>query len=210
MPDLVLPEKSNDNETVISYLSGRGIDQEIIDYCIQEGLIFESLPYHDVVFVGYNEKHQPKFATSRSTNKHRIMRESPWSKREYSFRLADGEGDTLYLFEGAIDLLSYATLLKISGEEWHNYNLISLSGVYPLFPSLSNPKTQIPPSIRKFLNQNDSILKIYVCSDNNPPGRKIAETLEIVLQSKYEVIYMPPPDGKDYNEFLCKQLENKG
>lgn len=50
---LLLPEKCASNRVITEYLFGRGIDFEIINYCISNDLIFESLPYHNVVFVGY-------------------------------------------------------------------------------------------------------------------------------------------------------------
>ena len=48
---LLLPEKCASNRVITEYLFGRGIDFEIINYCISNDLIFESLPYHNVVFV---------------------------------------------------------------------------------------------------------------------------------------------------------------
>ena len=56
---LLLPEKCAYNIVITEYLCGRGIDFEIINYCISKDLIFESLPYHNVVFVGYDEKKEP-------------------------------------------------------------------------------------------------------------------------------------------------------
>ena len=46
---LLLPEKCASNRVITEYLFGRGIDFEIINYCISNNLIFESLPYHNVV-----------------------------------------------------------------------------------------------------------------------------------------------------------------
>lgn len=43
---LLLPERSPTNDRVIAYLTGRGIDREILDYCIQTGKLYESLPHH--------------------------------------------------------------------------------------------------------------------------------------------------------------------
>ena len=42
---LLLPEKCVSNRVITEYLFGRGIDFEIINYCISNDLIFESLPY---------------------------------------------------------------------------------------------------------------------------------------------------------------------
>ena len=49
---LVLPQASRCATHVVSYLHGRGIDYDVIDYCIQTGRLYESLPYHNAVFVG--------------------------------------------------------------------------------------------------------------------------------------------------------------
>lgn len=43
---LLLSEKSPTNYAVIQYLCSRGIDKQIIEDCIQQGFIYESLPYH--------------------------------------------------------------------------------------------------------------------------------------------------------------------
>ena len=54
--ELKLPPKSASTDRITEYLFSRGIDYEIITHCIQKGLIFESLPYHNAVFVGKDEK----------------------------------------------------------------------------------------------------------------------------------------------------------
>lgn len=71
--ELKLPPKSASTEIVTEHLFSRGIDYEIITYCIQKGLIFESLPYHNAVFVGKDEKGTPCYAAYRATNKSRLM-----------------------------------------------------------------------------------------------------------------------------------------
>ena len=52
---------------MVSYLHGRGIDYDVIDYCIQTGRLYESLPYHNCVFVGRDLKGQPRYAALRGT-----------------------------------------------------------------------------------------------------------------------------------------------
>ena len=37
----------------------------MIDYCIQTGRLYESLPYHDCVFIGRDLKGQPRYAALR-------------------------------------------------------------------------------------------------------------------------------------------------
>lgn len=127
---LLLPDKSASSDRITEYLFGRGIDFAIIDYCISHDLVFESLPYHNIVFVGYDRQNTPRYAAYRATNERRIMGDCSGSDKHYSFRIADSESDELHLFECAIDLLSYATLEKIAGRNWQETNLVSLAGVY--------------------------------------------------------------------------------
>lgn len=125
---LLLPEKCASNRVITEYLFGRGIDFEIINYCISNDLIFESLPYHNVVFVGYDEKKEPKYAAYRSTNKRRIMGDCSGSKKDYSFRLGKENLEEVHLFECAIDLLSYATLAKLNGQDWKEMSFAVMIG----------------------------------------------------------------------------------
>lgn len=62
--ELKLPPKSASTDRITEYLFSRGIDYEIITHCIQKGLIFESLPYHNAVFVGKDEKGIPRYRTT--------------------------------------------------------------------------------------------------------------------------------------------------
>ncbi len=70
---LLLPERSSTTDRVTEYLFGRGIDYGIIESCISQGLIYESLPYHNAVFVGYDREQKPRYAAFRATNSSRIM-----------------------------------------------------------------------------------------------------------------------------------------
>ena len=111
---LLLPDKSASTERITEYLFGRGIDYAIIQYCIDKGLIFESLPYHNLVCVGFDEKNTPRYASYRATNDRRVLGDCSGSDKHYSFRIADSDSGTVHLFECAIDLLSYATLEKMA------------------------------------------------------------------------------------------------
>ena len=102
---LLLPEKSPTADVVFDYLFGRGIDYEIINHCLEQELIIESLPYHNAVFIGYDESKEPKYAAYRATNQSRIMGDCTGSKKQYSFRLTAENTGEVHLFECAIDLL---------------------------------------------------------------------------------------------------------
>ena len=201
---LLLPDKSASTDKITEYLFGRGIDYEIINYCIAKGLIFESLPYHNVIFVGYDEKNEPKYAAFRATNHTKILGDCSGSKKQYSFRLTNDNSGEVHLFECAIDLLSFATLCKIEGKDWRKLNLVSLSGVYS--PAEKIEESKVPMALEKYLSMHPNIKRIILHFDNDIAGRKATETLKVILPDKYEVVSVPPPQGKDYNDFLCLRM----
>lgn len=202
---LILPKKSDTNDRVINYLSSRGIDKDIISECIDNNLIYEDLPNHNVVFVGYDKNNNPRYAGVRGTNNSRYMKDAYGSHKAFSFKL-DGieKNNEVHLFESAIDLLSYATLKKMNNKEWYNDNLLSLAGVYQ--PAKKIDESKIPLALNYYLNQNQNIKKIYLHFDNDSAGRIATMALKTILPKQYEVIDDPPKIGKDYNDFLCAEL----
>ena len=202
---LVLPTKSNNCDRAKRYLMSRGIASEIIKECIENGLIYESNPNHNVVFIGLDDNKSPKYAFYRGTNDTRFMGESKGSDKAYTFRLkAKTESNRVHLFESAIDLLSYATLNKLENKEWYNDNLLSLAGVYQ--PAKKIDESKIPLALNYYLNQNQNIKKIYLHFDNDSAGRIATMALKTVLPKQYEVIDDPPKIGKDFNDFLCAKV----
>ena len=201
---LLLPERSPTTDVVFEYLFGRGIDYEIINYCLEKELVIESLPYHNVVFIGYDESNKPKYAAYRATNQSRLMGDCTGSKKQYSFRLTAENTGEVHLFECAIDLLSYATLMKLEGKNWRQFNLISLAGVYS--PKQNIGDSKVPVTVRNLLEKDKSIKRIILHLDNDIAGRKATKALQTILSDKYEVVDDPPKCGKDVNDFLCIKL----
>lgn len=201
---LLLPEKSPTADVVFDYLFGRGIDYEIINHCLEQELIIESLPYHNAVFIGYDENKEPKYAAYRATNQSRIMGDCTGSKKQYSFRLTAENTGEVHLFECAIDLLSYATLMKLEGKDWRQFNLVSLAGVYS--PKQKIEDSKVPVTLGRLLEKDKTIKRIVLHLDNDIAGRKATKALQTILSDNYEVVDDPPQYGKDVNDFLCKRL----
>ena len=195
---LQLPEKNENCYRVIEYLEGRGIDKDIILECIDKDLIYESKDYHNVVFVGYDNEFNPKFACVRATNSSRYMHDCYGSNKACSFKLIanNKENNAVHLFESAIDLLSYATILKMNNIDYHNENLLSLSGVYQPAKEIGNSK--MPIALTLFLFNNKNINKIYLHLDNDAAGRNATLGLKFAIDNSYEVIDDPPKIGKDF------------
>lgn len=201
---LLLPDKSASTDKIEEYLFGRGIDYAIIKDCISKGLIFESLPYHNIVFVGYDREKKPRYASFRATNNSRIMGDCSGSDKHYSFRIANGKSDELHLFECAIDLLSYATLEKMEGRDWQSHNLVSLAGVY--MPKQRIEESTIPMALSQFLSETPNVRRVVLHLDNDVAGRGATRALQAILPEQYKVIDEPPTQGKDYNDMLCLRL----
>ena len=203
---LRLPEKYQDSKRVIQYLFDRGIDYQIIQECIADGVIFESNGrYHNAVFVGKDETGTLKYATYRGLGSSTFKGDAYGSDKQYSFRLLAKEPcQSVHLFEAAIDLLSYATYLKCEGKDYKSESLLSLSGVYQ--PKKEMKDSKIPIALTTFLSANSQIKTIVLHLDNDKVGRLCTATLKELLQKDYKIVDDPPPVGKDFNDFLLSYL----
>ena len=202
--NLILPRASPDNNTVIQYLKGRGIAESIIKACIENGSIYESLPYHNAVFVGFDEARTPRYAGLRGTVNSDYKGDAYGSNKTFTFRLVNPKSDTLHVFESPIDVLSYATLLQLHHRDWRTENLLSLSGVYNAKQYL-NVK-ELPVSLAHFLQSNPQIKNISLHLDNDLAGRNATKSLLHLLSDHYNVSDRPAPRGKDVNDYLCYEL----
>ena len=202
---LLLPEKNANADRVTEYLFGRGIDYQLIQDCIAEGIIFEGRKYHNAVFVGKDKNGTPKYAALRSTLGSSFKGDASGSDKRYSFRLLAREPtDKVHLFEAAIDLLSYATYLKCEGKDYRKENLLSLSGVYQPKKELSESK--IPIALSTYLQENPQVKTVILHLDNDRTGRLCTAALKELLQKDYQIVDAPPPVGKDVNDFLMSYL----
>ena len=201
---LIIPVKASTNKQAIEYLKNRGIDEEIIQECVDKKLIYQEDRTNNIVFLGYDTEGNVKYAGCRSTNNKRIMRDAKGSSKEFSFRmLSNIKNNTIHIFESAIDLLSYATMLKIKGYDYKNHNLIALAGVYQ--PSNNIEQSKVPIAIQNYLNNYQEVQDIVLHFDNDRAGRQATKAMIIAL-SKYNVYDIPAPYGKDINDYLCFKL----
>ena len=201
---LLLPKKNQDDQKVIAYLSGRGIDKEIIQFCLESGRVYESSFHHNAVFVGMDEKENPKYAAIRGIGTS-FIGEANGSDKNYSFSIfTEKPNDTMHLFESAIDLLSYATLQKLDGKEWRREHLLSLAGVYQ--PAKGIEKSKVPAALARALKMHPEVKTIVLHLDNDRIGRLATKAIFTVLPKQYQVKDVPPKQGKDYNDLLCIKL----
>lgn len=205
---LDLPLKASNNNIAINYLLSRGIEKEIIQFCIERNLLYEEHKNHNVVFVGYDEKQIPRYAFCRATNEERFMREATGSDKKYSFKInSQKENNILHVFESSIDLLSFATLLKLSSRNWKEENMLSLGGIYTSNYDIN--KSKIPVALVEFLEKNPNINEIHLHLDRDLAGRNATTFLQQVLNEKYKVLDSTVPFGKDMNEYLCLKKQTQ-
>ena len=198
---LLLPQASPCATHVVNYLHGRGIDYELIDYCIRTRRIYESQPYHNAVFVGCDLDGQPRYAALRGTVGD-FKGEATGSDKRYSFSIAeDQNAPGVHLFESAIDLLSYATLLKMKGKNWQQDALLSLAGVFK-----RKREGVVPLTLSQYLKDHPGTNTLFLHLDNDEVGRDAAVGIVEGLGDRYTVLDRPPPYGKDVNDLLQRKL----
>ena len=188
---LILPEKAGVPLRLYDYLcKRRGIDGDIVNSLLQKEMLYEDRR-GNVVFMGYDEHNKPRFATLRGTHGDCQFRgDCAGSDKRYGFAVADCvPSERLYLYESAIDLMSYASLENAVTSDTNackRHSCLSLAGV---------TDTAIP----SFLNQHKTIKELVFCLDNDPAGREATA----ILARKYAVngysVLVEFPQGKDFN-----------
>ncbi|MDL2327512.1 DUF3991 and toprim domain-containing protein [Ruminococcaceae bacterium OttesenSCG-928-A11] len=197
-PVFRLPAKAANNRRVYAYLLSRGIGKDLIRRCIGLGILYESSPYHNAVFVGKDHTGTPRFACARGTlGNHR--QDIAGSDKRFGFVLPAESPDGcqhIAVFESAIDALSHAEMNK---EDCHR---LSLAGTAPL-------------ALRQFLETTHAegrrITRIDLCLDNDAAGLAGMDAIELMLREDFwfadiSVTRDPPPPGLDYNEALLAAM----
>ena len=88
---LLLPPPAPDNRAMLQYLAGRGIDQEILDYCVKTGRVYESRNkgHGNVVFVGFDKAGKARFGCLRGIGEGRFHGDVSGSDKHYSIKTVD-------------------------------------------------------------------------------------------------------------------------
>lgn len=202
--NLLLPEPVEGRpERVIAYLTGRGIDQPLLEACINHRLLYESAQYHNAVFVGYDSEGKARYAAIRGTVGS-YKGEASGSDKRYAFSLClPRQPPAVHVFESAIDLLSYATLEHRAGRDWRGDALLSLAGVFQ-----RKREKVLPVALKQFLEDHPSVKTICLHLDNDAVGRSAAQgIMEALADKPYQVIDDPPTHGKDVNDQLRWELQ---
>lgn len=194
---LQLPPKNESTERVEQYLQGRGILPSVITHCIEKEILYESADYHNAVFVGRDKDGVPRYAALRSTWND-FKREASGSDKHYSFSIVENPiAKTVHIFESAIDLMSFASLRILWGQDWKQDAMLSLAGVFQ-----TKREKVVPVALEQFLKDHPRIDTLRLHLDNDEVGRSAAKGIVEGLSDRYKVFDDPPPRGKDVNEYL--------
>ena len=199
------PKVCDEIPHVKQYLLRRGINGDLIDCCHESGLLYEDGNYHSCLFIGRDEKGDPRYGAVRGTFSD-FKGELEGSDKRYAFRiLSDGKACTVHLFESAIDLLSFISLRILDHAEWMNDDYLSLGGVYEIKGSRPN----MPAALQAYLEQNRDVRTLTFHLDNDGIGRTATEQIMKPLDGQYELIDEPPKRGKDYNDYLLTEIQRR-
>ncbi len=184
---LELPPKHENMRRVYGYLlRRRGIDKDVLDAFVYRGLVYESADYHNAVFVGTDREGKPRHIHKHSTAAQGGFKgNAPGSEPEYSFHWIGG-GDTLFLLEAPIDMLSFITLHK---QSWKSQSYAAACGVSDRV-------------LWQTLKDRPYITKVCICLDNDEPGQRAAQRISKALTEKNICNKILVPTRKDWNEDL--------
>ena len=184
--DFRLPEKNEDNEKIMKYLTKkREIEKTLVEDWIDRGDIYEEKKHHNVIFVGRDADGIPRYAHCRGTGEIKYRGDVTGSDKSYGFSYR-GTDNQLFVFEAAIDLLSFIQLFP---KDWKKRSYLSLGGVSSV-------------ALMTFLSERPQITSVFLCLDNDQAGNEACEKLAGEISEGYSVIRLKP-SRKDWNEILC-------
>ncbi len=190
---LILPEKAFLYNRLYAYLGKtRGIDNNIITTLIQEKKLYEDAK-SNVVFVGYDERNKPKYASLRGTYTDKPFRmECAGSDKRYGFNMTYKETEKLYIFEAPIDALSHATLENLTTgnkNAWKNDSRLSLGGISSI-------------ALDKYIELHPLTNEFVFCLDNDKAGHEAAVKMVRRYTDMGYYARLELPQNKDFNEDL--------
>ena len=185
--EFALPERNDNMRRVYAYLlQQRGLNRDVVYAFAHRQMIYESLPHHNAVFVGFDNEGVPRHAHKRGSGSQSTYKgNADGSTPEYSFHWT-GTSDKIFLFEAPIDMLSYISMNP------HNWQ----SNTYAASCSVADRV------LFQCLKDNPNIKEVYLCLDNDEAGQKAAKRISdklFVQGYKTEIL---TPTHKDWNEDL--------
>ena len=171
---------------IVKYLTeSRELEKNLVMEWIVRGDIYEEKKHHNVVFIGRDADGIPRYAHCRGTGEMKYRGDVAGSDKAFGF-CHRGTDNQLFVFEAAIDLLSFIQLFP---KDWKKRSYLSLGGVSSV-------------ALMTFLSERPQITSVFLCLDNDQAGNEACEKLAGEISEGYSVIRLKP-SRKDWNEILC-------
>ena len=218
----VLPEPFRNCGRVQRYLNGRGISSDVIRYCRRLGILYESSPYHNAVFVGMDEEQKPRYAFLRGIydkDGKAFRIEQAGSEKNYAFCIPPSEGSVrVAVYEACIDALAHMTLEEGKADKYR----LSLGGISAPRKEQSAEKekqgisgnkpqrkpAKNSPALVHFLQNHPEIEEIEICTDNDFAGRWACGHIKEAYGKDYRIIEnLPQIEGADYGDLAMRKME---
>lgn len=182
-----MPQRNENMRRVYAYLlHQRGLSRDVVYAFAHKNMIYESLPHHNAVFVGYDTDGVPRHAHKRGTGSQSTYKgNAEGCIPEYSFHW-NGTSDKIFLFEAPIDMLSY---ISLNPYQWQK-------NTYAASCSVADRV------LFQCLKDNPHIKEVYLCLDNDEAGQTASKRIsdKLFIQGyKTEIL---TPIHKDWNEDL--------
>ena len=192
--EFILPPRNDNMRRAMAYLIfTRGIDRDVAATFAHYGMIYESLPHHNAVFVGCDSSGKPRHAHLRGTGKESTFKGNAANGAlEFSFHW-HGKSNDLYIFESPIDMLSY---ISMNSKHWNVHSYAACCGVGDRV-------------LFQMLEDNKNISKIYLCLDNDEAGQAANKRISDKLYVRGFQSEILVPVHKDWNEDILSPSEEE-
>lgn len=195
--EVELPPANTTHNRVYDYLTRqRLLDPTVVSYFINRGLIYESAEplgdhcIHNLVLVGKDGSGTPRQAHIKGIMPDsRFRRNATGSDARYGFAYY-GKSERLYVFEAAIDLMSFLTLYPY---RWPENSYLALDGT-------------AEHALLTTLDEHPNLKHITLCLDHDPGGQVGTIRLQnILLDRGILADVINPKLEKDWNEHLRRR-----
>ena len=107
----ILPGQAENNDILYRYLAtDRAVPIETVDFFVGQGLVYEECQHHNIVFKGNDKNGITRFASMRGTDGSSFKCDVAGNDKNYGFNIWNDRSGSLYVFEAAIDLMSFTSL----------------------------------------------------------------------------------------------------
>ena len=185
--ELKMPDRADNMKKVFAYLCRtRKIDSKIVEGLVRDGLLYQD-KFGNAVFVHKNDDGEIVGAEIQGTNTYKRFKGVAEGTSDSLFSVKVGQPNKAYIFESAIDLLSFKQLAN--QQKIQNSVLVSMAGLKP-----NSLKPLSEKGIRLFscVDNDDKGIKFTAANGLTPCNRVLAENRV-----------------KDFNELLRMIVRNR-